>query len=87
MTQFTITIKGVDKDLKYPVLLETDLLDFKRFLLVGLNGNLIFEKTILRGGGATWKVVGRTPKTAAGKLQLEAMQQAIESWLYTRGRK
>ena len=80
-TTFTITIRGVSKDLTFKVIHEVNFANFKRFRIVAGNGELQFEKHMPRERDAYWKVIGRQPQTHAGQLQLEAMKAELEKWM------
>ena len=81
---FTITIKGVHKDLTFPVNFEVDWVYFKRFKIVARNGTLTFELHSPKGENSYWNIVGRQPKTEAGKLQMQYMIEELERYLKNR---
>jgi hypothetical protein len=87
MTEFFITIPGNDGDLRFKVLYEVNMMNFKRFKIKARNGTVEFEKHIPKSAASYWKIVAaRLPKTKAGELHLQNMQKAIESWLYSQER-
>jgi len=80
-TEFTITIRGVSKDLSFKVIHEVNFASFQRFKLIAGNGVLEFEKHMPRDRDSYWKVIGRKPQTDAGRIQLESMRAEIEKWM------
>ena len=85
-TEFTITIRGVSKDLSFKIIHEVNFADFQRFKLIAGNGSLLFEKHMPRQGDPYWKIFGRQPQTAAGRIQLKSIQDELEKWLKRKDR-
>jgi hypothetical protein len=84
--RFAITIKSINGYLSFPVIIEVDWVSFKRFKIVGKNGELTLEKHSPKNGSSYWKAFGRLPKTEAGRLQVRYMEEELESYLKNRQR-